>query len=140
MMGDTNHWREDKAHHIFPGDFNFDFDPRSLNELSCQRLNFKLPGDGSIHICDNQLLVFVDEEDREEDHFAVEVGDVVGGLEMEIILAGYMWTIFEFFYVVVFCLILARLEIGGQIVLQVFAAHAVSITWDHAKNRLIPWN
>ena len=80
MMGDTNHWGEDKPHHIFPGDFNFDFDPRSLNELSCHGIYFKLPGDGSVHICDNELLVFVDEEDGEEDHFPVEVGDVVGCL------------------------------------------------------------
>ena len=48
---------------------------------------------------------------------------------MEVILAGYMCGRYLIYlYVVVFCLILAGLEIGGQIVCQVFAAHAVGIT------------
>ena len=41
---------------------------------------FNLPGDGPVNISDNKLVVFVDEEDGEEDDFAKEVGHIVGCL------------------------------------------------------------
>ena len=41
---------------------------------------FNLPGDGPVNISDNKLVVFVDEEDGEEDDLAKEVGHVVGCL------------------------------------------------------------
>ena len=60
-----------------------------------------LPGDGPVNICDNKLLVFVDEEVGEEDDFAMKVRHVVGclvlpRLDREFLAALFLATLFKF--------------------------------------------